>query len=620
VSAAIGPLAGVRELASLRRDELALLGEEASDLARVVDLGVPFGAIWVIGLSDDAEGKVLAAVTAALALDHARPVVDLGAFYATHALAARCRRIWPPPVALRRGDDVRARVRELFRVLESSEMLVALGGARTEVGVRVTVRDDGPAGWAASVDPRSGDPDSVAVGLGSADAGGDRDAPWIVDRKTMRLVAEGAGELRSDAIERAADLADRAQLALGRPVELAFAHLRGRLVVLAVRPLELAPAFTEAPFRRVALLSADEGPIAPLAIDALDKALRPAGSDVAQVQRFYARAYRRGEAARAERDGGASIARAAQRAAQVASDLARPVSAVRAFEESLERRLVDLDREDLAAADASALLASLRERQRLVVEAISLLESARIATLTAVTALEATCGTLPRECVHALAAIRRTRARRRADEKLLRLAQHLVDQLGEIPEPHRIPAALRRRWEETKLELGTLRPLGMDVRPDRYAASDRTLRAALEVALSTTPDADEIARREAVRRLLATARVRPFGRAREGIAGGVAMGLAQLADVKGRMGEALAASMLRLRGAACALGTRLVDAGILDDPDDALYLDALEIEEATTGEPGAYASRVRLRREADLRWRRYDPPRRLAARSQERSI
>lgn len=645
--APIGPLAGVRELASLRRDELLAMGEEAADLARVVDLGVPFGAIWVIGLSDDAEGRVLAAVTAALALDLTRPVVELGSFFGTHALGARCRRLWPAPVALRRGEDVRARVRELFRVLESRELLIALGGARTEAGVRVTVRDDdGASGLAASVDPRTGDPESVAI-RGARPGGSAEDAaPWTLDRKTMRLLsegdaaggAEGAGALSLEVVERAADLADRAQLALGRPVELAFGHLRGRLVVLGVRPLRVAPAFTDAPFRRVALLSADEGPIAPLAVDALDRALRAAAlprsgapDDDPRVVRYYARAYRRLDAggAAAGRLGlagrsaagvdpvegaTASLARAAQRAAQIAGDLARPVTALRELEDSLEIRLADLDRQDLAGADRSALLGALRDRMRVVVECLALLESARVATITAVSALEATSGTLPRECVHALAAIRRTRARRRADERLLRLARHLVDQLGEIPEPHRVPAALRRRWDEVRAELGSLRPLGVDVRPLPYS-DDRALHGALLDAVRAPVDAEESARREAVRRLLATARTRPLGRAREGIAGSIAIGLAQLAEIKGRIGEALASSMLRLRAGAVAVGAHLVDAGVLDDAEDALYLDLAEIEDALAGEPGAYASRVRLRREADARWRHYDPPRRLAARA-----
>lgn len=615
----------------MRRDELCALGEEAADLARVVDLGVPFGAIWVVGLSDDAEGKVLAAVTAALALDHTRPVVELGAFYKTHALAARCHRMWPPRIVLQRGDDVRARVRELFRVLGSSEMLVALGGARTEVGIRVIVRDDGPCGLAASIDPKTGDPELITVwsaasasALPSHAAAG---TPWSLDRKTMRIVREGPprvgpSDLDADTVERAADFADRAQLALGRPVEIELAHSRGKLVVLGVRPITVTPSFTDAAYARVALLSADEGPIAPLAIDCLDlalrnKAIRGGEDSEPRVARFYARAYRRieGPAARPTLpDSEPALARLGAQVRRIAGDLARPLAAISALEQQVAIRVAHFDREVLEGADAPALLGAIRDRQRTVVDALTLLESTRVATIAAVSALEASSGAVPRECVKALAAIRRTRERRRIDEKLARFARYLIDEIGEIPEAHRIPGVVRRRWDEVRRELEGVRPLGVDVRPVPFGASDQALRAALLESLRATADAEESARADALRRLLATARGRPLGGVREALARSIAIGLAQLADTKGRIGEALASALLRLRTGACAIGARLCENGILDEPEDALYLDHQEIEDALAGEPGAYASRVRLRREADARWRHYDPPRRLAAR------
>ncbi len=43
------------------------------------------------------------------------------------------------------------------------------------------------------------------------------------------------------------------------------------------------------------------------------------------------------------------------------------------------------------------------------------------------------------------------------------------------------------------------------------------------------------------------------------------------------------------------------------------YMDVEELEQALEGEPGAYAARVRLRREDDQRWARYEAPRRLRA-------
>jgi len=232
-----------------------------------------------------------------------------------------------------------------------------------------------------------------------------------------------------------------------------------------------------------------------------------------------------------------------------------------------------------------------------------------------VSALESVTGALPRDAIHALSAIRKTRTRRRGEEKLLRLARHLVDQLGEVPAPQRIPATLRRRWEDTRTELAGLRPLGVDVRPLPYGHDDDTLRAGLLDVLARDLDGVEVARRETLRRLLVTARLRSLGRAREGLVIGLTLALAQLAELKGRLGEALAESMLRLRQGAVVVGSGLAEAGTIDAPEDALYLELSELEEAVSGEPGAYAARVRLRREADLRWRHDDPPRRLSARA-----
>ena len=114
-----------------------------------------------------------------------------------------------------------------------------------------------------------------------------------------------------------------------------------------------------------------------------------------------------------------------------------------------------------------------------------------------------------------------------------------------------------------------------------------------------------------MRRLLATARGRDMGRSREGLVNTLG-GLAErVAVVKGVVAEQLAASLLRLRAAALQAGQRLVDRAVLEVPSDALYLTLAELEEALVGEPGAYASRVRLRREDDARWARFEAPRRV---------
>ena len=143
-------------------------------------------------------------------------------------------------------------------------------------------------GTAASADPGDGDPDMVAVWTDGA-------RPWIVDRRTMRLTVEGDAPLDDDRAARAADLVDRAQLALGRPVEVRWVVADGRMYVASARELPLVPRFTGAAYRRVALMAEDEGTVAPLAVDAIDKALGrdDAAADEPRVRRVYARPYKR---------------------------------------------------------------------------------------------------------------------------------------------------------------------------------------------------------------------------------------------------------------------------------------------------------------------------------------
>ena len=55
--------------------------------------------------------------------------------------------------------------------------------------------------------------------------------------------------------------------------------------------------------------------------------------------------------------------------------------------------------------------------------------------------------------------------------------------------------------------------------------------------------------------------------------------------------------------------------GLLERAGDALYMTLEEIEQALEGELGAYAARVRLRREDDRRWRNFEAPRMIRARA-----
>ncbi len=87
--------------------------------------------------------------------------------------------------------------------------------------------------------------------------------------------------------------------------------------------------------------------------------------------------------------------------------------------------------------------------------------------------------------------------------------------------------------------------------------------------------------------------------------------LHRIARAKGGVADGVAGALLRLRRAATELGRRLVERAILDDPEDALYLSSIELEEALLREPGAYAARVRFRQEDDDRWAAFDAPRRI---------
>jgi hypothetical protein len=214
-----------------------------------------------------------------------------------------------------------------------------------------------------------------------------------------------------------------------------------------------------------------------------------------------------------------------------------------------------------------------------------------------------------------LAAIRRTRARRRLDERLAKAWA----ELGELPaELDPVPAALRRTFAELRRELAHERPLGLDVRPLPYGASDRALVDGMRAASDGRAERAEREQRQAIRRLMATARSRPLGRGRAALARTLTMMIERLADAKGTVAEGLADANLRVRAAALEVGRRLVDHGILDEPEDALYLFVSEIHDALTGEPGAYTARVRLRREEDDRWRSFAPPTRLLARPRPR--
>ncbi|MBK6577941.1 MAG: hypothetical protein IPG17_17415 [Sandaracinaceae bacterium] len=194
---------------------------------------------------------------------------------------------------------------------------------------------------------------------------------------------------------------------------------------------------------------------------------------------------------------------------------------------------------------------------------------------------------------------------------MARFGNRVISELGRIPEREALPSSLGREWDRVRASVAGVRPLGIDVRPGAFGDTDAGFRTELQRVAALDIDANERARKDAMRRLSATARGRDMGRSREGLVSSLG-GLAErVAVVKGVVAEQLAASLLRLRAGALAVGARLVERTVLDHPSDALYLTLAELEEALMGEPGAYASRVRLRREDDARWANFEAPRRV---------
>lgn len=617
VCAARAALSAVRPLDELTPADAAVLGGEAADLARLREAAVPLCPGWVIALETPPE-EVASLLTAALEESWpapasrgsqpppARRCIRLLPWYRTAALAARGEPSWPAQTDLHESREIAPAVGSLWAEL-AADGLASKGALR----VRAVRRDEGPSGSASSVSKEEGDPSAVDVWLPGRPA-------WTLDRRTVRVLEPGQGPLPRSVLERAADLADRAQLALGRPVEIDWVLSAGRVVVTSVRSLAPAWRFADETARLVSLLWHDEGPIAPLAVDALDKALREErdARDEKRVTRVFARAYRKIEVGRIRPDERTHpLTEAAARAARVIRDVTRPIAAAGEFVRTLDDRLAAFDADDLRALGDDELARALRERQRVVIEAEELLDRSRKATSAVIGALEAALGTIPNECVDGLAAIRRTRARRKLDERLARAAR----ELGELPrELDPVPAALRPRFAELRRELAGARPLGLDVRPVAYGASDAALAAGMQAALEGKGERAEQAQRDAIRRLMATARARPLGAGRAALARTLTLMIERLSDAKGTVADGLAAANLRVRDVAVEIGRRLVERGVLDHPEDALYLYVAEIQEALSNEPGAYVARVRLRREEDARWRAFEPPVRLVARSSPR--
>jgi hypothetical protein len=461
-------------------------------------------------------------------------------------------------------------------------------------------------GVAASLDPSSGDPQLVAVV-----PDGESEA-FLVDRRTMRIQEWPRTSLaREDDVVLAADLADRAQLALGEPVLVRFGQHEGRLAVEAVRPLEARLSFTNASYRKLSSLASGSGTLAPLSVDAIDRALRleQDHGDEPRVRRIFARAYRRIDAHHTPwSERGREALRALGSLARLGRDVALSLADARRFRSELSAALGKHDSVDLSRLDRADLVDALRARMALVTGALVLLERARLATLSLLPALEALCGVLSRELIDTLADPQRTPERRAVEVRLREMGARCREL------PPRGHAEVGSEWQALRRTLRHLRVLGMDVRPDVMGSDDAHLAAAIQEAVEHDREASDAARRSAERTVMQQAARGPLGPLAVAPAGGLVVLIGRLSQAKGAVAEGLSAALLRLRAAGLEAGRRLAQEGILERADDALYMPLDEIEEALEGELGAYAARVRLRREDDRRWRNYRAPRFLMGR------
>lgn len=468
-----------------------------------------------------------------------------------------------------------------------------------------------PRGCVESLEPTMGDPRFIAV-LPDGDA-----EPYWVDRRTMRPARTPQSSVASEQdVVRVADLADRAQLALGEPVRLYFAFLGNRAHCTRVERVHAELCFTATTYRRVAPFIGDRSTLSPLSVDALDRALRVEEDrgDEHRVRRIFARAYRKVDIHHTPwKRGSRGRLGALQRLARVTRDVTLALTDARRFRFALAESITGHDAEELTQLDRPDLIEALRRRMGMVVSALVLLERSRLATLSLLPLLEGVAGNLERDVFLALAAPSYPAERVAIDHKLLALAASCVQAEGKLMRPRSGPALAD--WERTLRTLRHVRCLGMDVRPASIGADDDHLLYALHEVRARHDEAREPRRRNAQQALLFRSLRGKLGPVGGGPVAAAVPLLLRLAQAKGGVAEGLSAALLRLRAAALEAGRRLSDEGTLEGHDDTLYMSLEETEQALEGELGAYAARARLRREDDRRWRNFEAPRLIAARS-----
>ncbi len=595
-------------LKQLRRDGLRTLGSRELELVQLLDerVSVADGLIVSMSTARPAERLETAIRTA---LDES-PLVTVRALLPEGIAAEQFERRAAHAVDFEDQDaDLSAKVVRLVKELEAPELAFALGSSGAAVRMVVAPRDKGSFGWAASVEPLRSNPDEVSVWGVASPA-----APWLVERRSGRIVTHGEG-LQPRLVEQAADLADRAQLALGRPVKIEWIVSGGKVSVLSVRSVRLAPTFMSSVLRRVDLMGCDEGTMAPLTLDTMERAFRAPESRTrgTPFRTIYGRPYR--SIPRNQRVGRRRRWRSGVREGVAFSRLATRASTLRqqakAYGKQSQQRLQALHASYLASARREeTALALLSDIQGVVADGFFLLFGFGDLSVAAVSMLERAGITISAPEAEVLVSPRAVRSRRQLHARMVHCTREWA-LAGSNAELREWPLADPQQWREIRQSLRNARPLGVDVRVPAFGDSDESLIEAFGLLSSWDPSTRERTRRDTIARLRVSHRARLGSPMRQVRVGMLLAILKEIGLARGVVGEALSRALLAFRQQALDVGARLVNRVELDQPSDVFYLRVSELRDLAAGTPGTYASRIRSRREDDRRWRNYRAPRRL---------